>query len=254
MAKGMIIYRGPSMLDGKPIVVVATDSSKNRKTGAMIQTWIIRDDISPIDSVKTGADSSICGDCPHRGNGDGSGRSCYVTFFQAPHNIWKTVHRGGYATMTDVSMFAGRNVRFGSYGDPAAVPVEVWERIARVASGYTGYTHQWRKADRRYSEFCMASCDSERDRIDAKAMGYRTFRVRPASSPMLAGEIVCPASEEAGKRRSCETCRACSGTRFGTLSNRAADITIIVHGSKAMVSNHTKVATLTIERRAMAVA
>ena len=45
---GAIIYRGPSLLDGKPIVVIAVglnSSSKNRKTGNMLQTYILRDDI-----------------------------------------------------------------------------------------------------------------------------------------------------------------------------------------------------------------
>ena len=40
---GRVIYRGPSLLDGKRIVVVATGfvkKSNNDKTGEMIQTWI----------------------------------------------------------------------------------------------------------------------------------------------------------------------------------------------------------------------
>jgi len=40
-----IIYRGPSVLDGAPIVVVATYSKRNKKTGTMVQTYIIRDDM-----------------------------------------------------------------------------------------------------------------------------------------------------------------------------------------------------------------
>ena len=40
-ANGVILYEGPSMLDGAPIVVIATGirtGSTNVKTGAMIQT------------------------------------------------------------------------------------------------------------------------------------------------------------------------------------------------------------------------
>ena len=47
---GRILYEGPSMLDGAPIVVIATgfaERSGNDKTGAMIQTWILRADIPP---------------------------------------------------------------------------------------------------------------------------------------------------------------------------------------------------------------
>jgi len=35
-----IIYNGPSLLDGKPIVVIATYSDRNTKTGRVLQTYI----------------------------------------------------------------------------------------------------------------------------------------------------------------------------------------------------------------------
>jgi hypothetical protein len=66
----MILYRGPSMIDGKPIVAIATgydNESVNQKTGAMAQVWILRDDIAPIEAAQRGEDASICGQCPHRG-------------------------------------------------------------------------------------------------------------------------------------------------------------------------------------------
>ena len=40
--KGYIIYEGASLIDGKPIVEIAILSSKNVKTGNMIQTYILR--------------------------------------------------------------------------------------------------------------------------------------------------------------------------------------------------------------------
>ena len=48
---GFILYRGPSLLDGSPIVVVATMASSNRKTGLtgkknMVQVWILADAVS----------------------------------------------------------------------------------------------------------------------------------------------------------------------------------------------------------------
>src|SRR4051812_20933218 len=81
---GVVLYAGPSMLDGKPIVAIANrieDDSTNGKTGNMVQTWIMRSDMKPTDAVKSGEDSSVCGDCPHRPANDGS---CYVLTFQAP--------------------------------------------------------------------------------------------------------------------------------------------------------------------------
>ena len=51
--KSFIFYRGPSMLDGAPIVAIATDSS-NSKTGGMVQTWILRADIDPVTAARNG--------------------------------------------------------------------------------------------------------------------------------------------------------------------------------------------------------
>ena len=64
---GFVFYRGKSPIDGAPIVAIATLESKNGKTGDMVQTWILREDISPLMAIKTGADRSICGNCVHRG-------------------------------------------------------------------------------------------------------------------------------------------------------------------------------------------
>ena len=56
---GFILGHGRSLIDGMPIVVVATIKSRNTKTGDMVQTWILRQDMLPTDAVKTGADWSI---------------------------------------------------------------------------------------------------------------------------------------------------------------------------------------------------
>ena len=94
----MILYEGPSMLDGAPIVAIATTGkSANRKTGDMIQTWILRQEWSPVDAVRYGADSSICGSCTHRGApAEGKPRTCYVNVGQAPQGIWRAWKAGRY--------------------------------------------------------------------------------------------------------------------------------------------------------------
>ena len=46
LIKSGIIYRGASLIDGKPIVVIATYSNQNKKTGAMLHTYILREDIN----------------------------------------------------------------------------------------------------------------------------------------------------------------------------------------------------------------
>jgi hypothetical protein len=56
-----IIYRGPSLYDDAPIVVIGTFTKSNSKTGGVVQTYILRDDIDPRDASKGGQDVSICG-------------------------------------------------------------------------------------------------------------------------------------------------------------------------------------------------
>ena len=55
----MIIYNGPSAIDGAPIVCVVTRDTKNRKTGDMWQAWVLRADMDPLTAIRTGADASI---------------------------------------------------------------------------------------------------------------------------------------------------------------------------------------------------
>jgi hypothetical protein len=233
---GAVIYRGPSMLDGAPIVVIVTGLGKgstNAKTGSLLQTWILRDDVSPVDAIHSGQDASICGACPHRGtveNGRNVGRSCYVAVFQAPRNVWQSERRGLYPTLTPDearAAFVGKKVRLGAYGDPVAVPLDLWETVLTDADAFTGYTHQWRTCAPAFARLVMASCDSQADYIDAKAAGYRTFRVRTANEVRNTREVVCPASKEAGKKTTCAACLACGGHD----SKAKADITIISHGT-----------------------
>jgi hypothetical protein len=90
------------------------------------------------------------------------------------------------------------------------------------------YTHRWDRCDPFFKNISMASCDSEQDRIRAKADGWRTFRVRGGSEPMMPGEFVCPASAEGGKVADCATCRLCSGG-----ASKAKDPVIFAHGAGA---------------------
>jgi hypothetical protein len=242
---GACIYRGPSMLDGSPIIVIATGlgkGSRNTKTGALIQTWIIREDVNPVAAIHSGEDASICGACPHRGtivDGRNTGRSCYVTVPQAPLNVWKSYHRGIYPMLSKDearATMAGLRVRLGAYGDPAAVPFHVWANLLAEADAFTGYTHQWRNIPAEFSRFVMASCDSLDDYRAAKALGYRTFRVRAANDATEARELTCPASKEAGMKTTCAACIACGGTS----AKAKVDITIIAHGGAVVVRNFNK--------------
>jgi hypothetical protein len=198
--------------NGKPL---------NVKTGGMLQTYILRADLHPMEAIATRADSSICGGCPHRGTldkvtGKMVGRSCYVEVGKGPSGVWKCAVADGYPTCPPHllgDLLAGGLLRLGSYGDPAAAPAPMWARaVARVA-GYTGYTHQWKSARLRdVTTWCQASCDSVADLERARGLGLGTFRVAPVGAEPLAGEVVCPASAEAGKVTTCDQCRMCDGS------------------------------------------
>lgn len=234
MAKvnGIILYEGPSLLDGAPIVVIATGLAKqsdNAKTGDMIQTWILRADMSPGEAIATRNDSSICGTCLARGDGAPKSRSCYVIIHQAPRSVYDAYRRGIYAKASprDIAAIgAGRMIRLGSYGDPAAAPVFMWQDLVSRATGWTGYSHSWRgRPD--LARLVMASADSVADMNEAHEAGFRTFRVAPHAGAGIRGkEIVCAASEEAGRKTDCASCRAC----MGTSAKARVSVVIAAHG------------------------
>lgn len=234
---GAVIYQGPSRLDGQPIVAVVTglrDRSDNPKTGDMLQTYVLRADVPPLDAVESGADASVCGDCVHRKvNGAGS---CYVNVGQGPRAVYAAYSEDSYPTLDPVGLGAGRIVRLGTYGDPVAVPIEVWDGLLTGSLGHSGYTHQWKYAiAREYRRLLMASVETEAQMRFARRKGWRTFRVKNADEPALRGEAVCPASEEAGRRKTCQECLACDGAREG---DRRVGIVIAVHGLAWKVSRY----------------
>lgn len=225
-----IIYSGPSLIDGKPIVVIATYSKRNRKTGGMLQTYILTRDMDPCDASKTGADYSICGDCPLRGEANedpnrklAKGRKCYVVIGQGVLSVWRSYHRGVYPDATTHAackvLGHGRMVRLGTYGDPAAVPSYVWESLLSEAKGWTGYTHQ----KPAMPDLCMQSADSLEEAQEHWSKGRRTFRTVESVADIVDGkEILCPASKEAGARTTCEKCGLCAGS--STRSNKSIAI------------------------------
>ena len=228
-ANGYVIYKGASLINGKPIVVIAITKSSNKKTGNMVQTYILPDNnMTPTYNAKALEDEAVCGDCKHR---RGTGGSCYVNLGQGVTVVTKSYWAGQYPESLSAASMAcvGRTVRLATYGDPAAVPFEVWQTLLEFAKGWTGYTHQWAKSwiDSRIMRLCMASVDNDSEFLQAQYMGYRTFRVRTNDQPLLFREFACPASEEAGKRKLCTECRACDGG----IDTAKASPAIIVHGT-----------------------
>ena len=217
--KSGIIYNGPSLLDGKPIVVIATFSNRNTKTGAVVQTYILRSDINPLEASKTGEDFSICGDCTMRGevNDDpkrkiAKARRCYVNLGQGVLIVYKSFLRGVYQIAQPRDIGRGRFVRVGTYGDPAAVPAQVWTDLLAEATTFTAYSHQsgWRP------DIAMQSADNRAQAVAHWKAGRRTFRVISDLAELdKANEALCPASKEAGRRVQCTACKLCKGSSLG---------------------------------------
>lgn len=233
-----VIYSGPSAIDNKPIAAIATTGSGNRKTGAMVQVWIMRRDIDPVTANRTGADFSICGNCPLKGrpnnnpSGYATGRGCYVNIGQAPNGVFKMLVRGGYPEVNPAELRAygrGQKIRAGAYGDPMAVPSDIWAELLADAKTFTGYTHQLpdagAEARETFTRFCMASADNVDQARKYWAEGFRTFRVIADIADIAEGEIICPATEEGGKKTTCEKCALCRGSGI-----KAKNIAAVVHG------------------------
>lgn len=181
----------------------------------MVQIWILVRSVDPVQAIREGLDRLICGNCRHRGNGDGSGRSCYVNPGQAPLGIWRAWKTGAYLPLPSVSVFEGRRVRFGAYGDPTWLPLSLALAIAGVSSGWTGYTHQWRKPSLQdWRQLLMASVDTTAELLIARSMGWSTFRVTP-DLDHHSFETLC-ASERNGTP--CSICLGCPGARGGQRS------------------------------------
>ena len=272
---GWIIWRGRSAIGDRGPIAAVVKRRGNAKTGReMPQLFTLCTDergrfLDPRETIADGTDTDICGYCPHRGTyhlvgGEliYVGRSCYVDM-RGLVSQWKALQRGRYDEATGTDRVAryyrramdgwmvGRRVRLGAYGDPAALPLRVLDRITRHAVGHTGYTHQWRDRPPSFARYLMASAESDQDERDAMAEGYRTFRVRSGEDPI--GSTVdgvrsteCPAYTHGA---TCDACALCAGSmtdRPGVVQR----ITIRAHGLGTIAQAvHDKRTALTVNGR-----
>lgn len=212
------IYRNKN----RDIVAVVTEKSVNRKIGDMAQLSVMVDSVSPVLALR-GQDSKICGDCPLRPSKVGG---CYVTVARFAQAVWRSVK--GQAVVN--TWATTKPIRLGAYGDPAMLPVPL---LAKLTKGrkHTGYTHQWRKVAPTYARYLMASIDKLSGDVgaqitQAKAKGYRYFRVSDNGRDLRKGEILCPNFTHGVN---CADCLLCDGSRGS--KDRRKNIVIPVHGS-----------------------
>jgi len=219
---GFILWEGVSQIDGvTPVVCIVTGirkASANGKTGDLMQTWILMQDVNPAQAVRERSEGGVCGDCVHRPQADGK-RSCYVNM-RTPGSVWRSYKAGNYARLDPqywslLGHVREAGIRFGAYGDPGAVPVNVWQSLKSIARFTTGYTHTWRYSVSTYADVTMASCETLDDLRHAESLGYKAFLVvkaGEAKDTIGAGMARCPSDPSlVGVHVPCSQCQGCSG-------------------------------------------
>jgi len=175
-------------------------------------------------------DASNCLDCPFSGNqGEGG---CYTHKFNQYVGFLSMLRTIKPFELTPLDydkkmaindMCYDTYVRFGTYGEPSLLPLDLIKDMADMASSYTGYTHQWKKDwAKGYGDYFMASTHSQFQADVARKLDYRSFI---ATEDGTENAVVCPASNEAGFKSNCAACGLCSGLK----GKGTKDIKIMVH-------------------------
>jgi hypothetical protein len=102
--------------DSRVVVVTDNRGKGNRKTGRMLQVWIMVKDTDPVAAIRIGADSIVCGNCRH--GGKFGARTCYVRMDTAPLAVWRAWKRGRYPFLPKANypaVFTDRIVRWGAW-------------------------------------------------------------------------------------------------------------------------------------------
>lgn len=202
---------------------IAGNPSRNRKTGAIPQLWIMPTN-HPTESRHNGTDNVVCGECPLR---TAAGGGCYVLPV-AVDGLWKR-YKDTIELSPPWEQLHRRHpvLRVGAYGDPGAPGVVDW--LAGVLSQYKGrvlgYTQQWREDHAQpMRKWAMASVYTIDEAKEAAARGWRYYRVtRPGESATGAGERICPHYVSGV---TCQVCKLCTGS-----SGRGRSIVAPAHGS-----------------------
>ena len=168
-------------------------------------------------------DKPVCGDCPFAVNNGAKLTACYTHklmqysgFLSSLRSIAKAYESfDAIPELTEeiakqiLGGAQGRYVRFGSYGEPSLIPIDLVENIVKVAKSHTGYTHQWKRKPE-YAPYFMASVHTSEQEREAHASGWRSF---VASKEVIKGLVNCPASNEQGFKSNCSKCGLCSGAQ-----------------------------------------
>jgi hypothetical protein len=164
--------------DGNNVFVIRKGKTSNDKISdgsELIQTYTFSVEQWLLASTSKGfgmkkffsLDGSNCLDCPFSGN-QGKG-GCYTHKFQQYVGFISMLRSIKAKDLTKISngkvddiieMCKGSYVRFGTYGEPSLLPIELVQGMSDVASSWTGYTHQWEKIGRNLLEITLWQVDT----------------------------------------------------------------------------------------------
>lgn len=111
--------------------------------------------------------------------------------------------------------------RFGTYGEPTLLPIELVEQIRPLVGKVSGYTHQWHKPEnKKFAKYFMASTHNIFDVKLAEGLGFRSY-----NASQVEGSILCPSAPTIPKEKqvSCAKCGLCEGGK------KAKNIYNVIH-------------------------
>lgn len=225
--------------DGNNVFVIRKGKTSNDKISdgsELVQTYTFSREQYDLATTSKGfgmkaffaLDGSNCLDCPFSGNGGKGG--CYTHKFNQYVgflSMLRSIDASELTPLDDskriaiVGMSISTYIRFGTYGEPSLIPIDLIKRMTNVSSSWTGYTHQWEKDwAKEYSDYFMAS----RHEVDY-ASGWRSFQAITSGQHFQSIAVGCPASKEGGYKSNCASCGLCSGL----LGKGKKDVKILVH-------------------------
>ena len=211
------------------VATCLVNASSNRKTGYVIQTYFI--DKSRLTNQPK-VFGSKCHDCS-------AVNYCYVTRDKiSVRKALKKLIGGEKTTYTFVTfeqaiqaikLSRNTSIRIGTYGDPSIMSIDDLISICK-AKKQLSYTHFWQDENlQELKRICMASTANMYEDLEAKALGWRTFRVRlTKNAPILPSAIQCLYES---KNIQCVKCGLCNGIALDNKRKDVADIWIYGHGA-----------------------
>lgn len=240
------------LVHGRRVVVIGKFRA-NDKTGKVIQLSFLDASRSPKDDLSFARADNNFRSAHGCDVGCSAFFACYVSsfpfHFKSIDGAWQLWDKDNDEAVPKMpwpmvrKLFRSQTVRFGEYGDPASVSLDVLERIAGYAGDHLGYTHRWRSIESGYAKYLMASVETAYDYVLASSIGYRPFWIVPHGTSIHDVRKQLPVSVSAPtpcvhdlNKVACVECPTpCNGTTWFT---RKAGIFVQAHGQNAKKLKH----------------